>query len=151
MRASPNPSLQTQGFQLAVLSTKTYRLLLFSNQIHSSGVEINQYLYEDSQSTIQDVLKSLSVLSINDLESNRDICKFTLSSPCLWASFHPLTPLLVVLVKNGNFIKSHAQGSRRIIVAVQVGAVKIYVEAMEALTKKETEGETQERSRLMVF
>jgi hypothetical protein len=57
----------------------------------------------------------------------------------------------VVLVKNGNFIKSHAQGSRRIIVAVQVGAVKIYVAAMEALTKKETEGETQERSRLMVF
>jgi len=27
-------------------------------------------------------------------------------SPCLWASFHSLTPLLVMSVKEGNFIKS---------------------------------------------
>jgi len=37
-----------------------------------------------------------------------------------------------------------AQGSRRIIVAVQVGAVKIYVSVVEALRKKERQGETQE-------
>jgi len=42
----------------------------------------------------------------------------------------------------------NAQGSRGIIVAVQVGAVKVYVAAVEALRKKETQGETQET---MVF
>ncbi len=37
----------------------------------------------------------------------------------------------------------HAQGSRVIIVVVQVGAVKIYVAAVEALRKKERQDETQ--------
>jgi hypothetical protein len=36
----------------------------------------------------------------------------------------------------------NAQGSREIIVAVQVGAVKIYVAAVEALGKKERQDET---------
>jgi hypothetical protein len=35
------------------------------------------------------------------------------------------------------------QGSRLIIVAVQLGAVKIYVAAVEALRKKERHDETQ--------
>ncbi len=38
----------------------------------------------------------------------------------------------------------NAQGSRGIIVAVQVGAVKIYVAEVEALRKKERQGKTQE-------
>jgi hypothetical protein len=38
----------------------------------------------------------------------------------------------------------NAQVSGGIIVAVQVGAVKIYVAAVEALRKKERQGETQE-------
>jgi len=51
-----------------------------------------------------------------------------------------------------NFIKSQyeswnsafsAQGSRVIIVVVQVGSVKIYVAAVEALRKKERGDETQ--------
>jgi hypothetical protein len=37
----------------------------------------------------------------------------------------------------------NAQGSRVIIVDVQVGAVKIYVPAVEALRKKERGDETQ--------
>jgi hypothetical protein len=37
----------------------------------------------------------------------------------------------------------NAQGSRVIIVVVQVGAVKIYVAAMEALRKKERQDETE--------
>jgi hypothetical protein len=37
----------------------------------------------------------------------------------------------------------NAQGSRIIIVIVQVGAVKIYVAAVEALRKKERGDETQ--------
>jgi hypothetical protein len=37
----------------------------------------------------------------------------------------------------------HAQGSRLIIVVVQLGAVKIYVAAVEALRKKERQDETQ--------
>jgi hypothetical protein len=36
----------------------------------------------------------------------------------------------------------NAQGSRGIIVAVQVGAVKIYVTAVEVLKKEERQGET---------
>ncbi len=92
----------------------------------------------------------------------RVIIEISANSPCLWASFHPLTPLLVT-VNQGSFIKSqyemlklsrkcwipafNAQGSREIIVAVQVGAVKIYVAAVEALAKKERQGETQEPSK----
>jgi hypothetical protein len=42
------------------------------------------------------------------------------------------------------FIKLEvAQGSRVIIVVVQVGAVKIYVAAVQELRKKETQDETQ--------
>jgi hypothetical protein len=37
----------------------------------------------------------------------------------------------------------NAQGSRLILVVVQVGAVKICVAAMEALRKKERQDETQ--------
>jgi hypothetical protein len=37
----------------------------------------------------------------------------------------------------------NAQGSRVIIVVVQVVAVKIYVAAVQALRKKETQDETQ--------
>ncbi len=37
----------------------------------------------------------------------------------------------------------NAQGSRWIIVALQVGAVKIYAATVEALKKKERQGETQ--------
>jgi hypothetical protein len=37
----------------------------------------------------------------------------------------------------------NAQGSRVIIVVVQVGAVKIYVAAVQALRKEETQDETQ--------
>jgi hypothetical protein len=42
-------------------------------------------------------------------------------------------------------------GSRGIIVAVQVGAVKIYVAADEALSTKERQDETQEPSKSMFF
>jgi hypothetical protein len=37
----------------------------------------------------------------------------------------------------------NAQGSRVLIVVVQVGAVRIYVAATEALSKKERQDETQ--------
>jgi len=37
----------------------------------------------------------------------------------------------------------HKQGSRGIIVAVQVGALKIYVAAVKALRQKERQDETQ--------
>jgi hypothetical protein len=50
-----------------------------------------------------------------------------------------------------SFSAFNAQGSRGIIVDVQVGAVKIYVAAVEALRQKERQGETQEPSKLMVF
>jgi hypothetical protein len=41
----------------------------------------------------------------------------------------------------------NAQGSRGFIVAVKVGAAKIYVAAVEALRKKARQGETQEQSK----
>jgi hypothetical protein len=37
----------------------------------------------------------------------------------------------------------NAEGSRLIILVVQVGAVNIYVAALEAIRKKERHGETQ--------
>ncbi len=45
----------------------------------------------------------------------------------------------------------NAQSSRGIIVAVQVGAVKIYVAAADALRKKERQDEIEEPPKLMVF
>ncbi len=39
-------------------------------------------------------------------ESIRVICNVTLYSPCLWASFHSLSPPSVVSAKQWNFIKS---------------------------------------------
>jgi hypothetical protein len=42
----------------------------------------------------------------------------------------------------------NAQGSRGTIVAVQIGAVKIYVAAVEALRKKERHGERQENHQI---
>jgi hypothetical protein len=40
------------------------------------------------------------------------------------------------------------QGSRRIIVALRVGAVKIYAATVEALKKKEQQGESQFTTKL---
>ncbi len=67
---------------------------------------------------------------------NRVIREVTLSSPCLWASFHPLAPLSVISakvpifyyisVRNAETQAFNAQGSRVIIVVVHVRAVKIY-------------------------
>jgi hypothetical protein len=34
------------------------------------------------------------------------IIELSVKSPCLWACFHPLSPLSVVFGKQGNFIKS---------------------------------------------
>jgi hypothetical protein len=45
----------------------------------------------------------------------------------------------------------NAQSWRGVTVPVRVGAVKIYVAAVEALKKKERQSETQESSKLMVF
>ncbi len=45
----------------------------------------------------------------------------------------------------------NAQGLRGIIVAVQVGAVKIYVESVEALRTKERQGETQKTIKIDGF
>jgi hypothetical protein len=71
----------------------------------------------------------------------------------LWASFHPLTPLFGVFCKVMKFSSNsvwkcrnstfNAQAPRGIIVPVHVGAVKIYVTVVEALRKKERQGETQ--------
>ncbi len=45
----------------------------------------------------------------------------------------------------------NAQGSRLLIVVVQVRAVKIYVAAVEALRKKERQDETPFTTKLMAF
>jgi hypothetical protein len=67
-------------------------------------------------------------------------------SPSLWACFHPPYPLFPWYLQSKEFKKKssmkcwnsafNAQSLRVIIVVVQVGAVKIYVEAVEALRKK---------------
>ncbi len=80
--------------------------------------------------------------------------KSPLSSPCLWVGFHPhplfqrssqsKETLLNLSMKCRNSV-FHAQGSRVTIVVVQVGAVKIYVTAVEVevLRKIERGDETQ--------
>jgi hypothetical protein len=45
----------------------------------------------------------------------------------------------------------NAQGLRGIIVTVQVGAVKIYVESVEALRTKERQDETQKTMKIDGF
>ncbi len=61
------------------------------------------------------IIKQLHTLTINkrgSVSMSKDCnileisVKSSCLSPCLWASFHSLTPLLVVSVKEGNCIKS---------------------------------------------
>ncbi len=91
---------------------------------------------------------------INNLSlASRVMCKLTLSSPCLWPAFspHPLfqwylqsKKILLNLSLKCRNSAFNAQGSRIIIVVVQVGAVKIYAAAaVQAVRKKEREHETQ--------
>jgi hypothetical protein len=72
--------------------------------------------------------------------------------------FHPLSPVLSPLVPSFSKICEvmkcwnsafNAQGSKVIIVVVQVGAVKIYVAAVQGLRKKETQDETQFTTKLV--
>ncbi len=82
----------------------------------------------------------------------RVIRKVTLSSSCLWASYHLLSPLSVVYAKYRHFNKNlsmkcwnsafNAQGSKLIIVVVHLGAVKISVAAAKATWRKERHDET---------
>jgi len=53
--------------------------------------------------------------------------EFSLKSPCLWASFHPLAPLSVVSTKWGNFIKSQHEmhnNANKVHFSCPVAAVK---------------------------
>jgi hypothetical protein len=94
----------------------------------------------------------LQYLSTLNLSQNRVICKVTLSSPCLWASFHPY-PLFQWYLQSNEILLNfsmkcwnsafHAQGLRVIIVVVLVGAVKIHVAPVKALRKNERQDETQ--------
>jgi hypothetical protein len=72
--------------------------------------------------------------------SNRLIRKVTLSSPSLWASFRPLFPLSNAIYLNLSMkcwnSAFNARGWRLIIVVVQLGAMKIYVTAVEAAQEK---------------
>jgi hypothetical protein len=96
----------------------------------------------------------------------RVIHKVTLSSFTLSLGLlSPLPPLSVVSAKYRHFIKSqyemlqlnmkcwnsafNARGSRLIIVVVQLGAVKIYVAAVEALRKKERQDKYKIISRFL--
>jgi hypothetical protein len=57
-----------------------------------------------SKTFISNTLIPLNLLL--KFELNRVISQVTLASPCLWASFHPLSLLSVVSAKEGNFIES---------------------------------------------
>jgi hypothetical protein len=78
-------------------------------------------------------------------ESSKVIQKVTLSFtpyPTFRWYLQKKEILINLSMKCGNSA-FNAQGSRVIIVVVQVGAVKIYVGVVEALMKKEREDETQ--------
>jgi hypothetical protein len=54
----------------------------------------NEIIINPSKNTTWDLL--FHQLKVNEkfwLLHDKDICKITLSSPCLWVSFHPQTPL----------------------------------------------------------
>ncbi len=81
---------------------------------------------------------------------NRVFCKLTLSLVLLSPPLSPLfewgsqsNEILLNLGMKCWVSAFNAQGSRTIMIIVQVGAVKIYVAAVEALKKKEREDETQ--------
>ncbi len=91
----------------------------------------------------------------------RDILEVTQCSPYLWAFFW--TPKLLfqwysqtkeILFNLGMKCWNsafNAQGSRIVIVGVQVGVVKIYVATVEVLMEKERQYETHLRPKLMVL
>jgi hypothetical protein len=106
-----------------------------------------------SPNVCQEVAK-LFLIRYSTLQSNiKVIPKVTLSSPSLWACFHPLSLVLVAFAKYEILLNLNtkcwnsafnAQGSRVIIVVVvQVGATKIYVAVVEALRRKERQDGTQ--------
>jgi hypothetical protein len=87
-------------------------------------------------------------------DENRVICKVTLSSPLSLGLLSPPYPLFQWYLQSQEILLNlsmkccnsalNAQGSRLIIVVVQLGIVKIYVAAAaEALMKKERQDETQ--------
>jgi len=77
----------------------------------------------------------------------------SVKSPCLHPRFGPLSPLSQWYPQSKEILLNlsmkcwnsafNAQGSRVIIVVVQVGAVKIYVATVEALRTKERQDEPQ--------
>jgi len=83
-----------------------------------------------SNTLTQPLVNVLGRVSVN----TKIICKVTLSLGLL----SPQTLHSRVSIKYGNFINSlNAQGSRLIIVALHVGAVKIYAVELAYLKKKE--------------
>jgi hypothetical protein len=82
--------------------------------------------------------------------------KVTLSSPPLWASFYSLSPLSVVpafhIELQHLMLRFNAQGSRLIIVVVQLGAVKTYCSSCGgAQEKRKTGWNSSLPPKLMVF
>ncbi len=81
------------------------------------------------------------------------IPKVTLSSPCLWALFHPTHPLFQWYPQSKDMLLNlsmkcwnsalNAGGPRLVIVVVRLAEVKIYVAAVEVLSKRGTPDETQ--------
>ncbi len=92
--------------------------------------------------------QGVGILKIRELGGgNKVICKVTLSfTPIPSALLSPLDPSFsgVCKIRKFYYISAfNAQGSRVIIVVVQVGPVKIYVAAVETLRKKERRDESQ--------
>jgi hypothetical protein len=85
------------------------------------------------------------------LIENRVICKLTLSlgllsPPMIYPLFQwylQSKDILINLSRKCWYSAFNAQGLRQIIVVVQLGAVKIYVAAVEVLRKNERQDETQ--------
>jgi hypothetical protein len=61
--------------------------------IFISKYQLNPDVYIGSLAMVEDCC------TVDSFSYNRVVCKVTLSSPCLWASFHPVYPLSVVSAK----------------------------------------------------
>jgi len=91
----------------------------------------------------------LAIFNLNGWARVNQHLPFSIKSPCLWASFHMQTFLSVRSIKSSMKCWNsvfNTQGSRLIIVPVQVGAMKICVVAVEALKTKEREGSNHDET-----
>ncbi len=66
--------------------------------VYNGNFNLNSYKLEQMQMSLEEICQNV-IISFATICNNNKNHKFTLSSPCLWASFHPPNLLLIVSIK----------------------------------------------------